>query len=92
MKTRKTPMRRCIGCQQSKEKRELIRIVRGPEGDVSLDPTGRKSGRGAYLCRNEACLAQAMKTKALERSLETAVDAQLYEILQNDLKREIEHG
>lgn len=92
MKTRKTPMRRCIGCQQSKEKRELIRVVRSPEGEVSLDPTGRKAGRGAYLCRSEACLEKAMKSKALERSLEAAVDTQLYEILQNDLKKEMQHG
>ena len=85
-------MRRCIGCQQSKEKRELIRVVRSPEGEVSLDPTGRKAGRGAYLCRSEACLEKAMKSKALERSLEAAVDTQLYEILQNDLKKEMQHG
>lgn len=70
MKPKKIPMRMCVGCREMKPKRELIRVVRGPEGDVSLDATGKKPGRGAYVCRNAACLARAIKQKQLERQLE----------------------
>ena len=60
MKTRKIPMRKCTGCQQVKEKRQLLRVVREPEGQVSIDRTGRKSGRGAYLCEEITCLEKAI--------------------------------
>ena len=73
MKTRKTPMRMCVGCREMKEKREMIRVVRSPEGDVSLDPVGKKPGRGAYVCRNAACLKRAIKQKQLERQLDIAL-------------------
>lgn len=86
MKTRKTPMRKCAGCQQVKEKRSLIRIVRDPQGQVSLDRTGRKSGRGVYLCPDPACLQKAIRTKALERSLETEISPEVYEALEKELK------
>ncbi len=88
MKTRKTPMRKCAGCQEVREKRQLLRIVRDPEGQVSLDRTGRKSGRGVYLCANPACLEKAIKTKALERSLETAIGDEVYESLRKELADE----
>ncbi len=67
---KKVPMRMCVACREMKPKKELIRVVRTPEGQVIADLTGRKNGRGAYLCRSEACLNKAVKTRALERALE----------------------
>ncbi len=77
---KKVPMRMCVACREMKPKKELIRVVRTPEGDVIADETGRKNGRGAYLCRSEACLNKALKIRALDRALEqplseAAVDA-----------------
>ena len=86
MKTRKIPMRKCIGCQQVKEKRQLLRVVRDPEGNVSIDRSGRKSGRGAYLCEDLSCLEKAVKTRALERSLETEISSEVYESLRKELQ------
>ena len=68
MKERKTPMRMCVGCREMQPKKSLIRVVRSPEGDVSMDPTGRKAGRGAYVCKNAQCLQKALKQKQLERA------------------------
>ena len=68
---KKIPMRMCVGCREMKPKAELIRVVRSPEGEVSLDPVGKKPGRGAYVCRSAACLQRAIKQKQLERQLET---------------------
>lgn len=87
MKTRKTPMRKCTGCQEVKDKRELIRVVRDPEGKVSLDRSGRKAGRGAYLCDDPSCLERAIKTKAIARSLEVEITAELYETLRQEMKQ-----
>ena len=70
MKQKKTPMRMCLGCREMKPKRELIRVVRSPEGEVSLDDRGKKPGRGAYVCPNQACLARAIKQRQLERQLQ----------------------
>ena len=67
---KKVPMRMCVACREMKPKKELIRVVRTPEGEIVADETGRRNGRGAYLCRSEACLAKALKIKALERALE----------------------
>ena len=77
---KKVPMRMCVACREMKPKRELIRVVRTPEGEIVADETGRKNGRGAYLCRSEACLNKALKIRALDRALEqplteAAVDA-----------------
>lgn len=88
MKMRKTPRRKCMGCQEVKDKRELIRIVRSPEGEISVDFTGRKAGRGAYLCPQNACLEKAMKTKALERSLDVKIDEAVYETLRKELSHD----
>ena len=73
-------MRMCVACREMKPKKELIRVVRTPEGEIAADETGRKNGRGAYLCRSEACLNKALKIRALDRALEqplteAAVDA-----------------
>ena len=72
MKPKKIPMRMCVGCRESKPKRELIRVVRAPDGTVSMDPGGKKPGRGAYVCRQESCLMRAIRQKQLERHKSTA--------------------
>lgn len=81
MKPKKTPFRMCVGCQEMKSKKELLRVVRTPEGDVVLDPTGKKAGRGAYLCRSEQCLTKAFKEKRLEKSLKHPIDEAIYNAL-----------
>ena len=68
-------MRMCVGCREMKEKKELIRVVRSPEGEVSLDPVGKKNGRGAYVCANADCLKRAIKQKQLERQLDVTLTA-----------------
>lgn len=88
---KKIPLRRCVGCGESKPKKELIRVVRTPEADIILDPTGKKSGRGAYVCRDKACLRKAMKSKRLERSLETAIPAEVCESLERELEKSDEN-
>lgn len=75
------PERTCIGCNEKKEKNELIRIVKNQEGNIEVDLTGKANGRGAYICKNIECLEKAIKTKKLERSLKTKIDLQIYESL-----------
>ncbi len=87
MKPKKIPMRMCVGCREMKEKKTLIRVVRSPEGDVSLDPTGKKSGRGAYVCRDPECLKRAIKQRQLERQLDAALSPETAEALQTELER-----
>ncbi|HHY53291.1 MAG TPA: YlxR family protein [Clostridiales bacterium] len=87
MKPKKQPMRMCSGCKEKKLKKELIRVVRSPEGEISLDKTGRKSGRGAYICPNIACLKMARKAKRLERSLETTIPDEVYAQLEQELSQ-----
>ncbi len=82
---KKKPERRCVGCGETRLKSELVRVVRSPEGDVSLDPTGKKSGRGAYLCRDAACLKKARKSKRLESALSCAIPDEVYGRLEADL-------
>lgn len=83
---KKVPMRKCTGCQEMKNKKELIRVVRNDAGEFSLDVTGKKPGRGAYVCKNIECLEKACKNKGLERSFKTAVPKDLYEELKNQLE------
>ena len=78
---KKIPMRQCTGCREMKPKRELIRVVRSPKGDISLDFKGKSPGRGAYVCPDAACLKKARKSRALERALETDIPAGLYDEL-----------
>jgi len=85
MKPKKVPMRMCVGCREMKPKRELIRVVRSPEGEVSLDPVGKKPGRGAYVCRNENCLKRAIKQKQLERQLEVQLTEEVAKQLQETI-------
>ena len=87
MKPRKIPMRMCVGCRERKEKRELIRIVRTPEGETLIDPTGKKSGRGAYVCRSPECLKRAIKQKQLERQLQASLTDEVNEALMAEMNR-----
>ena len=87
MKPRKIPMRMCVGCREMKEKRTLIRIVRTPEGETLIDPTGKKSGRGAYVCRNPECLKRAIKQKQLDRQLQVTLTDGVNEALMAEMKR-----
>lgn len=89
MKARKIPMRLCLGCQQQRPKRELVRIVRSPEGAFSVDATGKKPGRGAYICPCASCFDQARKRRGIERSFETRIDPALYDALAAEV-RELE--
>ena len=81
MAQKKIPARQCIGCMTSRPKKELVRGVRAPSGESSIDPAGKKPGRGAYLCPDAACLAKAKKKKALERCFEQPVPAEVYDAL-----------
>ena len=83
---KKIPQRQCMGCRERKNKRELIRVVRSPEGNVGLDFGGKLNGRGAYLCPNPECLKRAIRSKALERSLETAIPDEVYDRLCKELE------
>ena len=87
MKPKKIPMRMCVGCREMKEKRDLIRIVRTPEGDAVLDPTGKKSGRGAYVCRRAECLQRAIRQKQLERQLESTLTQDITEALTGEMEK-----
>lgn len=82
---KKIPVRMCIGCHENKPKKELIRIVKSPEGEISLDFTGKKAGRGAYLCKNPACLELARKKHQIEKSFSCKVAPELYEVMKNEL-------
>lgn len=85
MNKKKIPLRKCTGCQEMKNKKELIRIVKSNDGIYSIDYTGKKSGRGAYICSNIDCLERAKKTKGLERSFKAAIPNEVYEQLRNEL-------
>ncbi len=85
MTERKIPLRKCIGCGEMKDKRELVRIVRNKEGEISVDFTGKKPGRGAYICKNTACLDKAEKRKSLSRAFSSPVAPEIYEVLRKEL-------
>lgn len=85
MAERKIPLRKCIGCNEMKDKRELVRIVRNKDGEISVDLTGKKPGRGAYICKSIDCLNKAQKAKRLERAFSTAIEAEIYDTLRSDL-------
>lgn len=82
MGAKKIPMRMCTGCREMKPKKELIRIVKTPEGEIRLDKTGKLNGRGAYLCRSQACLKKAQKSGALSRAFSTAVSDDIFAALE----------
>ena len=85
MKPKKIPMRMCVGCREMKPKRELIRVVRSPEGEVSMDPVGKKPGRGAYVCHDVACLQRARKSRALERAFEVDIPTEVFDAMEAEL-------
>ena len=78
---KKIPMRQCLGCREMKPKRELVRVVRSPQGELSIDFRGKAPGRGAYVCRDSACLKQALRSRAIERSLDTPIPQEIYDAL-----------
>ncbi|MCL2677780.1 MAG: YlxR family protein [Clostridiales bacterium] len=79
------PQRMCVGCREMKEKRHLMRVLRTPEGEILLDATGKKSGRGAYLCPQEECLRKAMKSKSLERALKSKISEEIFAAIKMQL-------
>ncbi len=83
---KKIPQRQCMGCRERKNKRELIRVVRTPEGDVKLDFGGKLNGRGAYLCPDSECLKKAIRSKALDRSLEVTIPQEVYDRLEKEME------
>ena len=86
---KKIPQRQCMGCRERKAKRELIRVVRGTDGNVSLDFGGKAPGRGAYICPNADCLKKALRSKALDRSLEVTIPQEVYDRLEKEMAQ---HG
>jgi len=88
---KKIPMRQCMGCRERRPKKEMIRVVRSPEGEVSLDFHGKKNGRGAYVCPNMECLKKAIRSKALDRSLEVSIPEEIYAQLELEMEEEA-HG
>lgn len=85
---KKIPMRMCTGCGEMKPKKELIRVVKSPEGVISLDKTGRSPGRGAYVCPSLECLKKAIKTKRIERVFEVSIPEEVYTTLEEELKKD----
>ncbi len=81
----KVPMRKCVGCGEMKNKKELIRVLKTPEEEILLDATGRKNGRGAYLCRDQECLLRAVRNNGLERSLGMKIPEEIYENLKKEM-------
>ena len=85
MGLKKIPLRMCLGCNEMKPKNELIRVVKDPEGNISLDFTSKKNGRGAYICRSKACLEKAIKSKRIERSFSVAIPNEIYNSLEKEM-------
>ena len=85
VKPRKIPQRQCVGCRTMKDKKALVRVVKTPENEVVLDLTGKKSGRGAYVCHDVACLRKARKIRALERAFDTAIPPEVFDAMEQEL-------
>lgn len=86
MQQRKIPLRRCTGCNEQKPKKELVRVVRSPQGEIALDRVGKMPGRGAYLCSSAQCLAKARKAKRLERALDAQIPPEVYERIEQEIE------
>ena len=86
MSMKKVPLRQCIGCQEMKSKKEMIRVIKTAEDEIMLDATGRKNGRGAYMCPSMECLKKAVKGKGLERSFKMAIPKEVYETLEKEME------
>lgn len=89
MKQKKIPLRKCNGCGEQKDKRELVRIVKNADGEISLDLTGKAAGRGAYICPDVECLKKARKAKRIEKAFECAVPSEVYDKLEEQLKNNV---
>ena len=87
VKPRKIPQRQCVGCRTMKDKKALIRVVKTPEGEIVLDISGKKSGRGAYVCPDSACLKKARKSRALERAFELSIPDEVYDALEQQMEQ-----
>lgn len=87
---KKIPMRQCVGCGEMRNKREMMRVLKSAEGPIVLDTTGKKNGRGAYLCRTKECLHRARKNKGLERSLKMAIPDEIYENLKKEFDEDVQ--
>ena len=87
MSTKKIPLRQCIGCGEMKSKKEMISVLKTAEDEIVLDATGRKNGRGAYLCPSMDCFKKAVKNKGLERSFKTAIPKEVYETLEKEMEQ-----
>lgn len=85
MVAKKVPIRQCTGCREMRSKRDMIRVIKTAENEICIDATGRKNGRGAYICPNMDCLKQAMKNRGLERSLKTAIPETVYQQLEEEM-------
>lgn len=85
MKNTKKPQRTCMACNMQKDKNELLRIVKSKDGVIEVDPTGKKNGRGAYICKNEECLNKVIKTNRLSRIFETTIDPEVYENIRGEI-------
>jgi len=86
LKRRKVPIRMCVSCREMKPKKELVRVVRSPEGEISIDDErGKKPGRGAYICRNSTCIEKAKKNKILERTLNQKIEDEIYDMLIHEM-------
>lgn len=92
MKPKKIPMRMCLGCGEMKTKKELIRVVKSPEGEISLDFTGKKPGRGAYICHSIDCYEKARKGRRLEKSFSCKIDENVYEVMADELTKETKNN
>lgn len=90
MTPKKIPMRQCLGCREMKPKRELIRVVKSPEGEISIDLKGKKPGRGTYICPNPDCLSRARKSRGLERAFSAPIPPEVYEALKAQLEEQNE--
>lgn len=87
MQTKKTPLRKCTGCNEMKPKKELIRVVKNKEGEISLDQTGRKAGRGAYLCLSTDCFKKARKQRGFERAFSCKIEDEIYALVESELEK-----
>ncbi len=85
--TKKIPMRKCVGCQEMKSKREMIRVLKTENEGILLDATGKKNGRGAYICRSSECLEKAVKNHGIERSLKTGIAPEIYDSLKKEIEK-----
>ena len=85
-KVKRIPQRQCVGCREMRDKKALLRVVKSPEGEVSLDFKGKKPGRGAYVCPDPACLKRARKTRALERALSVQIPPEVYDAMESEME------